>query len=396
MARDSTTAERPRDTPIQTTEQPRKHRRETIIPGEDNKTINDFLEAKSKADLNLFNDKSVKFFIETTKESLNNLYEYEKLEIQYKSDLLALEQDKAQLEDEKAQLIEEVSHLEARQRLSATPLPACNSSPKSTKLPDPPVFSGDGTQDFEDWLDKMRTKLEVNADHYPTATTQKAYVVSRVNGVANRHLAPRLRKDSNRMFTTAEEIFLALEQVYVDPHRSETAATNFRRLYQGARDFNTFWLEFQQWAAELDYTQSMLCTELRARVNDDLQAALINEINVVTVYELASKCQLYERNIVAVRARHARRTPRNPAPANLVSASRPQLAAGNTPAVLAASASPRPGLSYEMRSKLMTENKCFYCKEAGHRAVECPKKAKRSEIRAVEEATELLSENEKP
>ena len=39
---------------------------------------------------------------------------------------------------------------------------------KSTKLPDPPVFTSSSDVDFNDWLSRMKTKLNVNRDHYPT------------------------------------------------------------------------------------------------------------------------------------------------------------------------------------------------------------------------------------
>jgi hypothetical protein len=47
---------------------------------------------------------------------------------------------------------------------------------------------------------------------------------------------------------------------------------------------------------------------------------------------------------------------------------------------------------YTERQKLVQENKCFYCKQEGHRAFECPKKEqpknRPTEIKVVEVPTE--------
>ena len=85
---------------------------------------------------------------------------------------------------------------------------------KIIKLPDPPMFTDNKDPNIDDWLSKMRSKLEANADHFLTETLRKAYVENRIGGDANKHIAPRLRKDSRNPFHTAEDIFACLFRVF--------------------------------------------------------------------------------------------------------------------------------------------------------------------------------------
>lgn len=63
---------------------------------------------------------------------------------------------------------------------------ATNSSAhgKSTKFPDPTIFTDGNDPIFERWLPTMRSKLVANADHYSTEALRRAYVENRVGGDA--------------------------------------------------------------------------------------------------------------------------------------------------------------------------------------------------------------------
>ena len=86
----------------------------------------------------------------------------------------------------------------------------------------------------------MRSKLKANSDHYPTSDLQMGYVENRVGGTAIKHLAPRLRSGSVNPFKLAEEMLEVLERIFADPNRRITALQEFRKLYQGNKDFNSF------------------------------------------------------------------------------------------------------------------------------------------------------------
>ena len=86
----------------------------------------------------------------------------------------------------------------------------------------------------------MRSKLKANSDYYPTSDLQMGYVENRVGSTAIKHLAPRLRSSSVNPFKLAEEMLEVLERIFADPNRRMTALQEFRKLYQGNKDFNSF------------------------------------------------------------------------------------------------------------------------------------------------------------
>ena len=55
----------------------------------------------------------------------------------------------------------------------------------STKLPDPPVFSGTNDHvQFDDWKLRIQDKLTYNGDHYPSDSFKVAYITTRLSGEA--------------------------------------------------------------------------------------------------------------------------------------------------------------------------------------------------------------------
>ena len=89
---------------------------------------------------------------------------------------------------------------------------------KSTKLPDPPMLTDGHVAGFDInvWESKMVKKLTVNANHYPTKALHMAYVDSRVDGEAYKHLAARSKISAQKSFATAEEMFKVLQKAYGD------------------------------------------------------------------------------------------------------------------------------------------------------------------------------------
>jgi hypothetical protein len=111
--------------------------------------------------------------------------------------VLALVQDKAELSQELLQALRTTT-------MSREVSPSVTAARKSTKLPDPPIFTGNSDPAIDDWLSKMKGKLKANSDHYPIPDLQKGYIENRVGGAAIKHLAPRLRPGTANPFQTAE------------------------------------------------------------------------------------------------------------------------------------------------------------------------------------------------
>ena len=85
----------------------------------------------------------------------------------------------------------------------------------STKLPDPPVFSGTNSHVlFDDWKIRIQDKLTHNGDHYPSESFKVAYVTSRLSGEASKHISLKRRQRSNH---TCKEILDLLSDLYETP-----------------------------------------------------------------------------------------------------------------------------------------------------------------------------------
>lgn len=101
----------------------------------------------------------------------------------------------------------------------------------------------------------MRNKMTANKKMMPTELLKKSYVQSRVSGNALAQLEPRLRENTTRPFTMANEMLDILTSAFGDPNRKQTARTKYRTLRQGDRDFSDFRAKFQRLAARLDHSK---------------------------------------------------------------------------------------------------------------------------------------------
>jgi hypothetical protein len=71
---------------------------------------------------------------------------------------------------------------------------------KSTKLPDPPIFTDGIDPAFDTWRIQMNGKLTTNADHYADETARMHYVFNRTRGDAQGHLKPQFGPDAVKPF----------------------------------------------------------------------------------------------------------------------------------------------------------------------------------------------------
>jgi hypothetical protein len=310
-----------------------------------------------------------------------------------------------------------------------TALAARGSSPtiaagKSTKLPDTDPFTGEEDlannkpidPSIEDWLIQIRKKLETNADHYPTDANQIAYVLTRIKGDAKKHIQPRLRADVLNPFRTVEEILTILERAYSDPNRKQKASDEFRVLYQNDKSFHVFWADFQRLAIETDMPEETQLTELRYRINADLQLALAS-FEADSVYDLARKCITVDANVQRVNKLKNRKSKGATSSSGSGGGSKrlgPPVKIENRGAPGAGPASSgglasgrdsgkrsgdRPAWTEE-QVRRYNENACFGCGQKGHISKECPNKGqgRRANVQEVAEAFEAIqgSQSQQP
>ena len=137
----------------------------------------------------------------------------------------------------------------------------------------------------------MVKKLTANADHYMTETLRMAYIDSRVDGEAYKHLAAKSRIGARKLFAMAEEIFEVLQKAYENVNQKHTAMNKFRDLKM-TKDFNSFWAEFQVLASELDHNEATLISELKFKLTPLLSQAMAGGVSRPTdIHEYAKQCQ---------------------------------------------------------------------------------------------------------
>jgi hypothetical protein len=136
----------------------------------------------------------------------------------------------------------------------------------SKKLFDFSILIDEKEPHIEDWLSIIRNKLEENADWYQTSLQKKAYVRTRIEGDAIRHLFSRFKKNSIKSFLCAKEILKELKLIFDDSNKRVNFMKTFRRLKQveSYREFSIFWSEFQRLVSDAElYNKEILIEDLK-------------------------------------------------------------------------------------------------------------------------------------
>jgi predicted XRE-type DNA-binding protein len=100
----------------------------------------------------------------------------------------------------------------------------------SKNLFDSSVFIDENNSSIEDWLSIMKNKLEKISNWYSTETQKKAYVRTRIEDDAMKHLWSRFTKDFIESFLIVEDVFDDLNKVFDDSNKRVNALKTYRRL----------------------------------------------------------------------------------------------------------------------------------------------------------------------
>ena len=280
------------------------------------------------------------------------------------------------------------------------------------KILDPDRFYADKVKDnilYEDWHLQIISRMSINASAMPSEEAKQGYIQSRVGGHALAQLKPRLRPNATNPFRTSDEMFEVLTAAFDNANQKQKDRATYQSLSQGARDFSSFWAEFQRLAQDLDLSEETKISDLIQKSHHTIEHKLATgEEELTNLVQLACQCQRIEQALKEancskmVQDRIAERATRRnngnngsnrqpivnspaaaPSAANSnststrmaqISQSCAQLAAPpvRTPSTTTTN-SATPQLSTEEMDRLMKFGRCFNCKEEGHAARNCTK-----------------------
>ncbi len=86
----------------------------------------------------------------------------------------------------------------------------------------------------------MQNKLKTNKNHFSIEELKIAYIESRVNETAIKHIATRMRNMITNSFLEAEEILSIINKMYDDLNHHHTTQQQYLKLYQNKIFFHEF------------------------------------------------------------------------------------------------------------------------------------------------------------
>lgn len=305
-------------------------------------------------------------------------------------------QDMAEIMEQRAIRAEQTAEENRRIAMTVTNAPRA-----SRKLPDAPKYSGK-PEELRPFLAQLRLKLNGEPDHFATVQQQLGYAINRLEGSALDQLMPHIHDDRIDLpdFAAFRTI---LETAFGDPDRRRTAERRLLGLKQANRDFSSYFAEFQRYAADAQYDNATKRVFLRHGLSREMIEALQHRDEPEDFHQFVQLLQRVANKLkdtrqeLGTRSNTSGSSSRPPAPRPQSTPST-QAPTPSTPAPAQNTANPnyhgpapmdlssgRRALTWEEKSRRLSQGLCLYCGGSGHMASVCPNK--RRPLRAA--VTEL-------
>ncbi|KGM91419.1 uncharacterized protein PADG_12491 [Paracoccidioides brasiliensis Pb18] len=248
---------------------------------------------------------------------------------------------------------------------------------RSVKIDDPKHLTDSKEPKFEHWLSWMKNKLRENADHYPTERMRIAYIENWTDGDAARHIAPCMEEDHPERYQTAEEIFEHLKSIYEDANKLQNAKSDYRKLIMRNGDnYHEFVTKFLHLAGEAKIARGDYKTDFNDKLSFDLQKMVaVANATTDTYAEFQKICVQAAHTLQTINATQKSKSSRGNGP-NTFKQNTLRTANSQTPPSISTTKSPTVKEALSSRPDIQ----CYYCKEKGHIARNCPAKQKSQQV----------------
>ncbi|KGM91409.1 uncharacterized protein PADG_12501 [Paracoccidioides brasiliensis Pb18] len=212
----------------------------------------------------------------------------------------------------------------------------------------------------------MKNKLWENADHYPTECMRIAYIENWTDGDAACHIAFCMEEDHSEQYQTAEEMFEHFKSIYEDANKLQNAKSDYHKLIMHNGDnCHEFVTKFLHLAGEAKIVRGDYKTDFNDKLSFDLQK-MVAVANAIT--DTYAEFQKICNTLWTVNSQ--------------------------TPSSISTTKSST--VKEALSSCLNIQ--CYYCKEKGHIARNCPAKQKSQQMIAElteNDASEPSADSEK-
>ena len=245
-------------------------------------------------------------------------------------------------------------------------------------IPDPDKFDGTRSK-----LRTFLTQLRLKASSFTDEQAKLRLAVSCLTGEAMDQVQAYITDDRINLANLAALITI-LEIAFGNPNRVAEAEAKLRTIQQGARDFSSYYAEFQRYAAEVRWDEPSKLSALNGGLAYRLQNDLVTApTDPTTIAEFVTLCNRLDTRRRMLQGNTARPTPApqpRPKPQALTAPAQATTAAttgsttttavGTAPGPMDLSAT-RRHISPEERARRLAEGRCYRCGGMGHMVRNC-------------------------